>query len=166
MTNIATLQEIGAEILQLLSEYHNPPRKELLLDAIFLAYLKGRSTKVARQHYVRIYGSTKPQRIDFRIGGTNPAVIEFACRSTNGTGQLTGSQNLSELRKLSRVSTTQAKLRALLLLDAVEKPLKKDALKATYDKQHAGRGKFRRHPVRVVYVHRQTAYNFLWDPFK
>ena len=131
--NIADIQEIGPEILNLLDQYHNPPHRELLLDPILFAYLSGRYSNVARQHYVYLYGVTKPQRIDFRLGGSNPVVLELAPRKpSGGRSSLTGSQNIGELRKLCRVSHTEAKLRALLLLDLAKEPLEKQALKATY----------------------------------
>ncbi len=163
---IADIENIGAEVLRLRGEYHKPPHKELLVDAILFSYLSGRFTKVERQHYVYLYGSSKPQRIDFRFGGNNPVVLELAVRPPAGGGQLSGSQNIKELRKLCRVSHKQARLRALLLLDLADTPLSIQALKRTYDSLHAGRGKFKRSPVRVIYVHQQNKFNFSWRPFK
>jgi len=164
--NIADVQQIGAEVLALLSQYHNPPYKELLLDAILLAYLAGRYSNVARQHHVRLYGSAKPQRIDFRFGGNNPVVIELAVRPPSGGGSLYGSQNKSELRKLCRVAHSQARLRVLLLLDLARHPLSKESLQEDYDRQNAGRSRFKRSSVRVIYVHRRTTFHFSWSPFK
>lgn len=164
--NIADVQKVGAEVLKLLSQYHNPPHKELLLDAILLAYLSGRYSNVARQHYVSVYGSSHPRRIDFRFGGTNPVMLELAVRSPAGGGSLYGSQNYSELNKLCRVSHSQARLRVLLLLDLASRPLSKKSLKDTYDPLHAGPGKFKRSSVRVIYVHRDVSFHFLWSPFK
>ncbi len=163
---IADVEMIGRDVLKLLDQYHNPPDKELLLDAILLAYLSGRFSTVSRQHYVYLYGSQRPQRIDFRFGGSNPVVMEFAVRDPSGGGKLYGSQNQSELRKLCRVSHAQAKLRVLLLLDLGNKPHRKQHLKASYDPLHAGPGKFMRSSVRVIYVHRQNVFNFIWRPFK
>jgi hypothetical protein len=121
---------------------------------------------VARQHYVYLYGSSKPQRIDFRFGGSNPVVLELAIRSHAGGGSLSGSQNTKELNKLCRVSRMQARLRVLLLLDLTNNPVKKAPLKKTYDPLHAGPGNFKRSSVRVVYVHSQNGFNFSWNPFK
>jgi hypothetical protein len=163
---IADIEKIGRDVLELLDQYHNPPNKELLLDAILFAYLSGRYLHVARQHYVYLYGSQKPQRIDFRFGGSNPVVMELAVRAPSGGGKLYGSQNLSELRKLCRVSHTQAKLRVLLLLDLAGNPHHKEMLKASYDPLHAGPGKFVRSSVRVIYVHWQNAFSFIWRPFE
>jgi hypothetical protein len=164
--NISDVQQIGTEVLELLAEYHNPPHKELLLDAILFAYLTGRYSTVRRQHPVRLYGSIKPHRIDFRFGGTNPVVLELAVRPPNGGGNLYGSQNASELNKLCRVAHSQARLRALLLLDLGDKPLSRESLKRSYDPLHAGPGKFKRSSVRVIYVHRHDTFHFSWSPFK
>jgi len=163
---IADVQEVGVEVIRLLGKYSNPPHKELLVDAILFAYLSGRFSKVNRQHKVYLYGSSRPQRIDFRCGNSNPIVLELAVRPPVGGGQLSGSQNIKELKKLCRVSHTQARLRALLLLDLAEKPLHKDALMSTYEPLHSGPGKFKRSSVRVIYVHRQNRFNFSWSPFK
>jgi hypothetical protein len=163
---IADIQNIGAEILKLLDAYHNPPHRELMVDAVLFAYLSGRFTNIARQHYVYLYGSTRPHRIDFRFGGSNPVVLELAVRPPKGGGNLLGAQNTSELRKLCRVSHTAARLRVLLLLDLASEPLLKESLKDTYDPLHAGPGKFKRSVVRVIYVHRRNRFNFAWSPFK
>jgi hypothetical protein len=90
----------------------------------------------------------------------------LAVRATTGGGALYGSQNRSELRKLCRVTRSQARLRALLLLDLARKPLSKVSLKRTYDPLHAGPGRFKRSSVRVIYVHRTSTYHFLWSPFR
>lgn len=163
---IAELEEVGRTVLDLLAEYHNPPHKELLLDTILFAYLSARFSAVSRQHYVYLYGSSKPKRIDFRFGGSNPVVLELAVRGPKGGGSLAGSQNKTELFKLCRVSHTQAKLRALLLLDLAAEPLKKAAVQKTYEPIHAGRGKFKRSSVRIIYVHRSHKFNFSWSPYK
>lgn len=163
---IEDIEGIGAKVLELLDQYHNPPHKELLLDSILFAYLSGRYSGVARQHYVYFYGTTKPHRIDFRFGGSNPAVLELAVRKPGGSGGLSGSPNQKELNKLCRVRRSQARMSALLLLDLAQEPLKKVSLKKSYEQLHAGPGKFERRSVRVIYVHRKIAYSFSWSPFK
>lgn len=163
---ISDIQSAGKKVLGLLDQYYNPPEKELLLDAILFAYLSGRHQNVARQHPVYLYGSANPKRIDFRLGGNNPVVIELATRPPSGGKTLYGSQNISELRKLCRVRQSEARLRALLLLDLAGHPLKKQALRDSYKRLHAGRGKFERHVVRVIYVHRGETFSFPWSPFK
>src|SRR5207245_1508894 len=126
--------------------------------------LTARFGRISRQHPVYLYGSERPQRIDFRYGGPNPVVIEFAVRPRDGGGQLYGSQNESELRKLTRVNQTEAKLRVLLLVDLANAPIAESELKPTYDGINAGPGNFTRMPVRVIYVHDQQSYNFIWRP--
>ena len=163
---ISDIQELGKEILDLLQEYSRPPDKELLIDPILFAYLSGRFSRVHRQHPVYLYGSNRPQRIDFRFGGNNPVVLELAVRPPRGGGTLSGGQNTSELRKLCRVSHTQARLRALLLLDLCDNPVTKESLIATYNQVNAGRGRFKRCSVRVIYVHSKSTFHFRWNPYK
>jgi hypothetical protein len=158
--------EVGSEILQILSDYHNAPHREMLIDPVIFAYLRGRFESVQRQHHVRVVGSTKPKRIDFRIGTSNPVVIELAVRPPTGGGQLLGGQNTSELGKLCRISTSQARLRALLLIDLNSDHYLKERLKRSYDKVHAGPGQFKRLPVRVAYLHSTNRFTFSWSPYK
>jgi hypothetical protein len=113
-----------------------------------------------------MHGRPRPQRIDYRYGGSNPAVIEFAVRPATGGPQLYGSQNRSELRKLTRVPQSKARRRYLLLLDLYRSAIDSLALKPTYDLVHAGQGRFQRHSVRVIYVSSSLQYNFLWRPFR
>jgi hypothetical protein len=155
----------GSEILKIIADYTTRPHREMLIDPILYAYLKGAFEKVERQHHVSVYGSQKPKRIDFRQGGSNPVVLELAVRPPTGGGHLLGGQNTSELRKLCKVSTTQAKLRALLLIDLYENHYLKENLVSSYDGVNAGTGKFERHPVRVIYVHSNNRFSFSWSPF-
>lgn len=136
----------------------------MLLDPILYGFLQGRFRKVSRQHYVRLHGRHHPLRIDFRVGGTNPVVIEFAVRPPAGGATLYGSQNESELGKLTRVTNSSARLRVLLLIDLAPHAIPADNLKATYASLNAGPGNFARHSVRVIYVHADSAYHFLWRP--
>jgi hypothetical protein len=34
----------------------------------------------------------------------------------------------------------------------------------TFNDQNSGPGRFKRHSVRVVYVHSETSFNFIWQP--
>lgn len=164
--NIKTLTESARAVLSLLRDYSggHVGRREMLLDPVLYGYLQGRFGGMTRQHWVSIHGRPRPQRIDFRKGGTNPVVVEFAVRPPNGGPTLYGSQNQSELRKLCRVTKTSAKLRALLLLDLSPNPIRLENLKPSYDKQTSGPGNFARHSVRVIYVQSNSSYNFLWQP--
>jgi hypothetical protein len=164
--NIEEITETGTEILKVLSDYHRAPHREMLIDPVLFAFLRGRFGAVERQKHVSVYGSIKPKRIDFRVGGTNPVVLELAVRPPTGGGHLLGGQNTSELRKLCKVSTTAAKLRVLLLIDLYSRNYTKDKLKESYDAAHAGPGKFERNPVRVVYMHASNKFSFSWSPFQ
>ncbi len=164
--NIGTLKTIAQNLIRLLGEYSNGPKREMLIDPALYAYLCGSGRRVARQHPAHLPGSKRSPRIDFRIGGSNPILIEFAVRPPRGGGQLYGSQNKPELWKLCRFSNSQAKLRALLLMDLHSASLPLDVLKPTYDGIHAGRGKFSRHPVQVLYASAHETYSFKWSPYK
>ena len=162
--NIADIQDVGEEVLRLRDGYHNPPKGERAVDVLLFGYLSGRFSNVRRQHGVYLYGSNTPKRIDFRLGGTNPVVLELAVRPANGGSHLSGPNNQTELNKLCRVK--EAKLRALLLIDLADQNWLRDKLKATYDALHAGPGNFERKAVQVIYVHRHNRFNFKWSPFK
>ena len=107
------------------------------------AYLFGRMPRVKREH------SVEDGRIDFKIGGTNPAYLELAVtprplvdeaageRANTKPGTLTGSQNKTELNKLSLIPQSKAKGRFVLLIDLWEQPHTIDSLKNTYSAQQA-----------------------------
>ena len=153
--NIADIQTAGQDILRLLNDYKHMPslQREMRLDPVLYGFLEARFGKMSRQHKVRMHSKQKAQRIDFRYGGSNPVVIEFAVRTSLSSNTLYGSQNSSELKKLTRIIPSQASLRILLLLDLASSPLAKPSLESTYNRVTAGRGNFKRHSVRVVYVH-------------
>jgi hypothetical protein len=165
-----TSQAVSAarQLLALRKDYSNPPKGERELDPLFYAYLKGHHTKarVSRQAHVRFANRKKPSRIDYRVGGPNPTLLELAVRPPNGIQELMGPQNLKELRKLSKFPQTKAKRRILLLLDLKGTPILKSRLKASYDTLNAGPGRKNRNAVTVVYVHANTDYAFSWSPFK
>lgn len=162
------LKEAAAEMVSMFDHYSNAPAKEMVADLLVYGFLRGRYLKVKRQHAVgkaKGNGKKRPQ-IDFRFGTVSPYVIEFAFRPRGGTVQLYGSQNIDELKKLTKRGPPTR--RALLLLDLRTKgPVSKESLRATYDKLNAGKGKFDRWPVRVVYAHVDgTSYDFPWQPKK
>lgn len=146
-------------------DYHAGPKREMLIDPALYAYLRATGRPVSRQFHAHLPNAQRPPRIDFRVGGSNPVLIEFAVRPPEGGSQLYGSQNRTELHKLCRFSNQQAKLRALILIDLAREPLSQDNLKLTYDKIHAGRGRFQRHPVKVIYAHADATCSFKWSPF-
>lgn len=163
MTN-SEVSEAALAILRMLPDYSNPPTAERTLDPVFYAYFQGRFGSMSRQMHVRLHGRRHPRRIDYRFGTTNPVVIELAVRSPQRRGDLRGPKNTTELRKLTRVTQASARRRILLLVDLAPEPIARDRLKATYDPIHAGRGNFRRHSVRVIYVHVDLQYHFPWRP--
>ena len=104
------------------------------------------------------------KRIDYRIGGTNPVLIELAVRPPKHKNKLYGSQNRHELRKLCRAPYSKAKKRILLLVDLAKEMIRKDKIKKTYDKAHSGKGgAHRRAPVSVIYVHKKDHYSVRWS---
>jgi hypothetical protein len=162
---IAEVIETGRAVLHLAKSYPKHLSTERSLDPALFGYLHGRFGRVVRQRHVRIHGSTHPKRIDFRTGGAYPVVWEFAVRPRDGSNQLSGKCNLSELRKLTRVLPSQARLRVLLLVDLAPDHIPLRKLRVSYDLQHAGRGRFHRHSVRIIYVHEDETYHFLWRPY-
>ncbi len=162
--NNKQIVDCAKEIIDLLQDYagQRAGSREMLLDPVLYSYLKGRGISVTRQHYVNP-SATHPKRIDFRTGGTNPIVFELVVRPPKGGGQLYGTQNKSELRKLCRIRQSQAKGRVLLLVDLSPYPIPQNSLKSTYDSQNSGKGKYRRHPVKVIYVHKDIDYKFRWS---
>ena len=164
--NVESLKRIGTDIAVLLQEYSNGPHREMLLDPTLFAYLRASGRSVERQYHAHLPGAKKPPRIDFRVKSPNAVLIEFAVRPPMGGAQLYGSQNKSELRKLCRFNNSAAKLRALLLVDLHHTPHDKSTLKATYNFINAGKGKFERFPVQVIYTHASTAFSFKWSPYK
>ena len=162
--NIRELISSGRRVITLLDRNRALHGNERKVDPILFGFLEAQFGGISRQHPVPMSGSTHPKRIDYRRGGNNPVVIELAVQPRRRTNTLYGSQNTSELRKLCRISS--ACLRVLLLLDLSDSATERAPLQATYSEQTAGRGNFRRHSVRVVYVHRQTSYHFIWRPTK
>lgn len=168
MFGTAEVTAVAKVLLKLRGDYSNPPKQERELDPLFFAYLKGHlgQVKVSRQEPVYFANSKKPSRIDYRVGGPNPSFIELAVRPPTGIQELMGPQNLKELKKLSKIPTTKAKRRILLLLDLRKTAIAKTKLKASYAPLHVGPGKKGRYPVTVLYVHTDTHYSFPWSPFK
>jgi hypothetical protein len=163
--NVATLKAIGVDIATFVAHYSGGPNREMLIDPAFYAWLRASGRPVQRQYPAHLPNAIRSPRIDFCVKPPNAVLIEFAVRPPIGGGQLYGSQNQPELRKLCRFSNAQAKLRALVLIDLSSHPIERPALKATYDSLNAGRGNFPRHPVQVIYAHASGAYSFLWNPY-
>jgi len=153
----------GMRVVELAAHYKGAPHREMRLDGLVYGLLHERFG-VERQHKIRSRNrkSNRSQRIDFRQPGLNSVVIELATR-TPGRNEVYGSQNTEELRKLSR--QTRASMRYLLLLDVSgHNTISQSDLQSTYDDLLKERGRGARRSVRVVYVHPDAAYDFLWRP--
>jgi hypothetical protein len=163
------VRHAGRAVLKLLALYKGPQvrKNERAIDPVVMSYLRGAGYSVSRQHQVWMYGSTKPHRIDFRVAGNPRSVLELAVREAEGIQQLSAATNHDELKKLARVKQNEAHMRYLLLLDMSSKrgPIPKADLEAEYDGLNAGKGKFTRNPVRVVYIHATDEYDFRWSPW-
>ncbi len=153
-------------LIKLRDDYQRPPSSERTLDPVLYAFLHGKfpDRRISRQKHVRFPGARKPSLIDYRVGGPNPTLVEFVVRPPNGGSELYRGANKAELMKLSRIPAAQAKRGVLLLMDLREKPLPKRSLKASYARIHVGPGRIPRHPVTIVYVHRDLQYSFAWSP--
>ena len=163
--NVAKIKSIGRDIAQFALHYHGGPKREMLIDPALYAWLRATGRSVERQYHAHLPGARRPPRIDFRVKPPNAVLIEFAVRPPSGGGQLYGSQNRPELRKLCRFTNATVKLRALLLIDLSKHPVTRESLKPTYDVINAGRGNFSRSPVQVIYTHASAAFSFRWDPW-
>lgn len=152
-----TLVDAAHEIIDLALQYPENNRSERKIDplifGLFYCWFN-----VRRQAKVSL------GRIDFRQRYTNYAYIEVAVRASVRSGCLVGSQNRSEIHKLERQQV--AKGRYLLLLDLAKHPVNVDKLWDSYDDVRSGRGHYKRHSVRIVYVHRNRVHDsdYLWQP--
>jgi hypothetical protein len=159
-----TLIQTAQTLLTLASHYRGAAHREMRVDGLVYGVLHTKFG-VTRQHHVRrTPRKSKPDRIDFKQAGTNPVVIEFAVRTRAHLNEVYGSQNKSELRKMAKQTKMSARYLLLLDLSGVD-PLSRERLKSTYDKINAGRGKFPRTSVRVIYAHPTCTYHFLWRPW-
>lgn len=132
-------------------DYAVKKKGEFFYDTLLYGLLRAKYPNVSRQVKLRLRpGQERAQRIDFRLGGSNPTAIELA----HGTkrGGLRPSSNASELQKLCR--QRKARTRFLLLLDTAERiePFTRQELTAEYRAWLPGRGRFERWPVQVVYA--------------
>jgi len=158
---IRDLISLGEELVELSHLYKIRNKGELFFDAIMHALLTSRRRgRIERQFKLPLRpGQRRRQRLDFRIGGTAPVVIELACR--RHPGQLSPSQNRSELNKLTRFR--QATTRFLLLVDAsAYTPANSDSMIKRYRSWNSGAGRFNRLPVRLVYARPGYSFHFLW----
>jgi len=163
-----TIPEIVRALLDVVRLAHRAKYTRLTerkLELLLLGLFQERFGHMSREQHIRLHGSTRPSRIDLRYGTSNPVVFELAVRPKSGGQQLEARQNKTELAKLTRVRTSETRSRVLLLVDLHRDPIHQTRLRALYLAQNAGRGRFKRHRVRVIYVHRELQYDFPWNPF-
>lgn len=163
--NTKQITKASVKVLRLINEYSTDSRKkrEMRQDPLLLGYFAARFGNMSRQKRRYIGTSNRPKRIDFRHGGSNPVLMEFAVRPPHGASELYGPGNKDELNKLCRFPQSEAKMRVLLLLDLADDPIDKPNLKQSYDGVRSSRGRYRRHSVRVIYVHKSKQYDFKWS---
>jgi hypothetical protein len=160
------VEDLGGMLLNMADEYPLQYRTEKDFFPLVRVFLDGRVPSVAAE----VGASNK--KIDFRVGGTNPGLLEIAvapraladpnCPEVkfaghNQTTQLYASANKTELEKLKVVPQAQAKNRFLLLID-LGRGHDVVKLRAGYDKAlPRGAG---HQPVRVIYVGREKKTHF------
>jgi hypothetical protein len=160
---IGKLIKAGHAVAKIGKKLTRKKSQERWLHGVLLGYLEGKYGRMSSEW--RVEHGSWTGRIDLRRGGPNPDLIEFVVR-WHGVEE-GPRQNAPELRKLCRVPGRQARHRFLLIVDLTgDSPMSKGRLKQRYDSWNAGRGRFERHAVRVVYVHPQSSYHFLWKPHK
>ena len=164
--NIKQITKAARTVHRLIDGYSSDSEKkrEMRQDPLLFGFFEARFGKMSRQKHIFIGPGAHPKRVDFRHGGQNPALIEFAVRPPDGWAELYGTANKDELNKLTRFPTSKAKLRVLLLFDFVGTPIRKEKLKESFDRIRSSRGKYRRYAVQVIYVHGTIAYGFRWTP--
>jgi hypothetical protein len=136
--------------------------REMGYDGLLFGFLEAQFGMIKRQHRIFIGTSRRPKRLDFRQGGTRPVVIELAVR-TPARNEIYGSQNASEISKLTR--QRKASARYLLLFDLSKRdPMDLEDLWNSYRTVNGGVGKFKRMPVRVIYVHPDVVDTYIWRP--
>src|SRR5262245_47898774 len=150
-------------VVELAREYKpQEHHREMGYDGLLFGFLEAQFGKMKRQHKVWIGKSPWPKRLDFRQGGSSPVVLEFAVR-TPGRNEIHGSQNGSEIGKLTR--QRKASARYLLLFDlSGDLPMDTDDLWNSYRRLNGGVGKFTRKPVQVIYVHPDHVDSYIWRP--
>lgn len=162
-SQIMSIQEIkraAIEFLNIIRNSNLQPHGERDIAFPFCNHLDEQFGNIKREL------SVQKGRIDIRIGGTNPIVMELAVKPQKGGRQLYGPQNSPELRKLCRIPQARARLRILLLMDLYETPYDRSQLQTTYNGINAGPGRFERISVRIIYVHKDHQFDFLWSPYR
>jgi hypothetical protein len=157
------LVAIGEAVIQLSRKLPKEKRTEAWLLPVIYGLTWGHfGPKFAREQRVSRGGSRK--RIDFRFNGAASTVFEVAVRDPKHQNQVYGPLNEDELHKLCR--ETAAWTRALLLIDlSGEGPFAEVNLRKSYSGVRGPLGGGGREVVRVIYVHPDTSFSFLWRPW-
>jgi hypothetical protein len=154
------LIKAGHDTLRMAQKVGASHQTERWLHGVLLGALQARVGDMTSEYQVG------GGRIDFRHGGSNPSVVELVVRYH--MVEEAPSSNRTELSKLCKVRSTQARTRYLLILDVSEgQPVKKRNLQRSYGKYNAGRGRFERQPIRIVYLHPESRhdFDFVWTPY-
>lgn len=167
--NRSMVEDLSHVLIKVADQYPLQYLTERDFYPLVLAYLSGRVPKLKTE--VLKEGS----KVDFRVGGTNPAVLELAvrprviqdayCTELEVRGHKIGgrqhfaSQNVTELEKLSGYPQSQAKFRYLLLID-FQKGDSLDDLESKYNEVADQIGSARLGPITVVYAVRQEVRTF------
>lgn len=152
------------EFLDVLDEINKGTATERTLLPYLYIFLRRRweGVRVRREFSVDA-GNKRTGRIDFLLGTTNPVALEVACRNSRSKSQ-SASQNVSELRKLSRIKQSQAKRRVLVVFDLTKHPLTIEKFKASYSGLSLGPGRFVRSTISIHYIHRgRSPKPFPWN---
>lgn len=111
----------------------------------------------------RRFRSDSRERVDFRLGGTNPIALEIAIRARDDRNDLSARSNKSELKKLAQLPQSRAKMRYLALLDTTTIPRTPDRIWKSYDAlapDDIGLGDCA--PVRLLYICRACSDSSGW----
>ena len=164
--NLKQLARAAREVHDLIDAYSSDSAKkrEMVQDPLLFGFFSARFGDMSRQRHIYIGRSKRPKRVDFRFGGANTVLIEFAVRPPHGGAELYGTQNRDELNKLTRFPRSTASLRVLLLFDFRRVGIAKDKLRASFANVCTSPGRYARYPVQILYVHHRGSYRFLWKP--
>ncbi len=163
---IQDVRDLAKSLMEMSDMYPLQFRTERDFFPLVRAFLDGRVPSITAE----VGDSNK--KIDFRIGGTNPALLELAvcpralidpdCETAAFPGrsqatQLYASANCTEIEKLSKVPQPQAKNRYLLLVD-FRGAHNVSRLESGYLNRFPRDGTMQ--PVRVIYISRSRARDF------
>ncbi len=151
------LTKDGRMALRLTETLTEQQIKEDWLHGVVLGLLEAKVGNMQSEY------SVDGGRIDFRHGGNNPDAIELVVRFHGNEHYR--NMNESELQKLCRIPWARARKCILFILDPSGlAATPKENLRRSYYSKGAGRGRFYRREVTVMYVHPEERYNFRWDP--